>query len=212
MAGRTTVTIEPLVYNPTWTRTRLFSEASARILAVARLWAVPVPEIYDFSFGLDRVLGGGSLYGEYKLPNRLYVNVARATSPAKSRGRIWSYPCHKTDRTCSGILAHEFGHHCQAHRVVDRTLWRQIVSSTKPVTGYEPTSNEAWAESIRIFVWNPDLLRVGRPQRYEYIIRYFQPWHTLNWREVLTNAPEFIIQNAEAWIQTGKTKTRSLLS
>lgn len=56
--------------------------------------------------------------------------------------------------------------------------------------------------------WNPDMLLQARPERYAYIARYFPPLHKLSWKEVLANAPDFLIQAIENFCNQGKLKVR----
>ena len=189
--------MEPLVYDPSWTRLQLWDEAIHYVRAACRIWTLPSYILIDTPPpGAQKFSTGGTYYGHWISPNRIFVNVAKATSPARVRGRVWSYPGYKIDRTCAGILAHEFGHHIAGHTKMNANDWRKVVAETLPVSGYEPTANEAWAESMRIFILNPDLLRQGRRLRYEYITQYFGPLHNATWQEVLKNAPEFILAQA----------------
>jgi len=195
----------PLIYNPSWDRQQLWREAQSYIHAACWAWSLPEISLKETPPPGARKFGtGGTYFGYWSPPNRIFVNVARATSPVRVRGRVWSYPGYKIDRTCAGILAHEFGHHAAGSRKMDVETWRRVVDSTKPVTGYEPTLNEAFAESMRIFTLNPDLLRLARPARYAYIIQYFSPLHNSRWEEVLRNAPEFLITQAEKFCAEGQ--------
>lgn len=156
-------------------------------------------------------------------PGTVYVNVAKATRPQRVRGRIWSFPGHKTDRTAAGILSHEIGHHVSlmcvrrgvqlpcVRRMQTTNLerptymtignykpWQDLLKTTKPVTSYEPVPDEAFAETMRLFILNPDLLQLGRPMRYEFLTEHLKldPVVTNTYREVLLNAPEFILDAA----------------
>jgi len=73
------------------------------------------------------------------------------------------------------------------------------VNQEKPVSGYEPTYGEAFAEAMRVFISNPDLLRAARPQRY-YLIRHELGLHhgvEGSWQDVLKDAPLHIRQASE---------------
>ena len=196
----------PLVYNPEWDRWRLWKEAQTRLLQAAKDWKLPAPVFYSQCRpNSRRYLSGGTLYGEYMTPNRIWVNVDLATPPSKpqpfrvKRIWVWSYPGYKVDRTVSGIAAHEFGHHCWYRSAAcrNRSKWQSIVEHSKPVSGYEPTIGEAFAESMRIYIFNPDLLHKARPSRYDFIAQFFPPLHNMQWQDVLINAPDFIKRAAE---------------
>lgn len=124
--------MKPLIYDPSWDKQRLFSEACIRIHDVSTAWRIPLPRIHDTSPGKDKMPGGGTFYGLFT-PGNVYV-----------------------------------------------------------------------AESMRIYIWNPDLLRLGRPQRFAFISYHFPILHRVRWQDLLTNAPEFIIDNATAWINKGE--------
>jgi hypothetical protein len=195
--------IDPLIYKEGMTRYDLYAEAARRVAGICQIWGIPVPKLNPFPN--PRVIGmihgsGGMHYGLY-MRGEIWVNVKDATSPAKVRGRVWSYPGNKTDRTASGILFHELGHHVQANIKMDPDPWREIVDKHKAqaVSGYEPIYDESFAETMRLFSTNPDLLRRGSPLRYEYVTRYLRPWHSATMDDVLANAPDFIRTNAEKW-------------
>lgn len=201
--------IQPFVFNPAWDRKTLWDAAQAYIFQACHEWMVVPPLILNEQPPHARHTGtGGTFYGQWKPPNKIFVNVPHATAPARHKGYVWSYPGHKTDRTCAGILAHEFGHHLvtgiQCMPPIDGA-WYLISQRTAPVTSYEPTYDEARAESLRIFILNPDLLAFARPARYQYITRYLPPLHQRPWREVLSKAPDFILKSAEAFAQSGRS-------
>ncbi len=191
-----------MIYNPSWTKPEHFVVAVDFLNFACEKWNLPRPLVHAFPRnGSTHHIGtGGRFYGEWVAPDNIYVNVAAATVPPKTRGYVWSYPGHKTDRTVSGILFHELGHHCAYAKHIDSAVWKQVVSSTKPVTSYEPVPSEAFAESMRIFIGNPDLLRLARPKRYAFIREYFEPLHDLTWQEVLINAPDFIVLSATVFV------------
>lgn len=59
------------------------------------------------------------------------------------------------------------------------------------VSSYEPSVWEAVAESMRLFILNPDLLGVIAPERCEHILkRRLKPLVTEHWADVLRNAPK----------------------
>jgi hypothetical protein len=140
----------------------------------------------------------------YYYDGHLFVNVPRTAAPVnRPCARSWSYPCWKTDRTAVGVVAHEIGHHIEV-KLAERGLlsayehgpaWRELIYKVKKqVSGYEPVASEAWAESIRLFILNPELLKLGIPQRYEFITKTvgLKPSESRPWREVLGNHPDYV--------------------
>lgn len=120
---------------------------------------------------------------------KVYLNAANTRNPVmKPGGMQWSYPGYKVDKTPLGVLAHEIGHH------IDHT--KQFDTDSFPykgekVTGYEPTVHEAIAESLRLFMFNPDLLHTIAPKRYQYFIdNGLKPTVKQSWKDVLHGAPQ----------------------
>ena len=57
------------------------------------------------------------------------------------------------------------------------------------------------AEAARLFITNPDLLKRGRPMRYEIFREHYTPVVGHRWKTVLKNAHPKIITAAERWMQ-----------
>lgn len=204
--------MRPLIYHPDWGKEKLWEESKCYIHNAIQHWNIPTPMIIPQAPPNGRRFStGGTLYGEWVRPSTIYVNVPLSSMPPSTRGRKWSYPGHKSDRTCCGILAHEFAHHIAGHRKMDALEWRKVILRSKPVTSYEPTPNEAWAETMRIFILNPQLLELARPSRYFFILRYFSPIHSYGWKHILANAPDFIIKSAEKFINEGGRPCNKLI-
>jgi hypothetical protein len=106
-------------------------------------------------------------------------------------GRQWSFPGYCVDRTPFGVLAHELGHHVDcAHGAAGGTLshiWRPI--DPVPLTSYCLNDNEWFAELFRLFVTNPDLLRVVRPRIWSLFDHSWISVETRDWQTVLASAP-----------------------
>lgn len=105
-------------------------------------------------------------------------------------GRAWSYPGHTIDRTPFGVVQHELGHHvdeAEGNRP-GAGLWRLIENGEKPISGYAPNPNEWFAEMFRLYVTNPDLLRLLRPKTYVALACRFRPVETRSWDVVLAGA------------------------
>lgn len=159
----------------------------------------------------------GSLIGNVDgTKGTIHVNVKSSALPTRVKSRRWSYPGYKVDRTAAGIAAHETGHHV-SKKLAEEFLkcehpmaeignylpWREIVNNTKPVSGYEPTPDEAFAETMRVFILNPNLLRLGRPKRFKFLIDdlKLKPFVKLSWNQVLSNAPSHILDAADKFAE-----------
>jgi hypothetical protein len=157
----------------------------------------------------NRTVGAGTgLYYD----GHVFVNLPRCALPVhKPAVRSWSWPGWKTDRTPVGVVAHETGHHVEwalrrAGRPQYGTAWRTLLADTKrqTVSGYEPVPSEAWAETLRLFILNPDLLRRALEARYAFVtglgLRPVPRLLRKGWRAVLANPAYY--PAGERW--TGK--------
>ena len=150
-----------------------------------------------------RTVGSGTgLYYD----GHVFVNVPRTAVPVqKPAMRSWSWPGWKTDRTCVGVCAHETGHFLVHALTLNMQHWRTALEMhpKKPISGYAPTAEEQFAETARLFITNPDLLRRAVPWRYAWLTEVAElvPVQRLlrkGWRKVLGN-PAYDAA-AERWI------------
>lgn len=147
----------------------------------------------------------------------VFVNLDRAAHPVQvPRYQTWSWPGWKTDRTPVGVVAHETGHYVE-HILQQKGIltqehgkkWRDLVATfIKPATSYEPVASEAWAETMRLFILNPDLLRRAIDVRYNFIIdeAKLKPSEDRDYKDVLENVLYF--KPAERWIAAKYQKPR----
>lgn len=138
-----------------------------------------------------------AFFGEYSPRRGVIVHVARTRLPTRTPGYAWSFPGYKADLTAFGVVAHECGHH------LEHVLGYCPVMPGKRVTSYEPNAAEALAESVKLFITNPDLLRVGRPRRWAALLAagLVPPPEMSGWETVLRSrgAHERIIAAAANW-------------
>lgn len=107
----------------------------------------------------------------YYRPGEIHICVGK-TAAIGYAGMSWSFPGHSVDRTPYGVIAHELGHHVDMERSTRKDRYRGDFSITmrqrsgheQPLTSYCPDDGEWFAEMFRLFVTNPDLLRVLRPK------------------------------------------------
>lgn len=119
---------------------------------------------------------------------------------------FWQAPGSYMDFTPLGVFCHEVGHH------VDYVLhpkaysmqngFEEIVDNEEEISTVEANVPESFAEAIRLFVTNPDLLRQGRPERYEYLTKGMglKPLHSHGWKRVLRSAGKRVNAAAAKWI------------
>lgn len=137
---------------------------------------------------------------------RIKINLNKCPMPVAIRPiRRWSFTGYKADRTPTGVLCHEFGHHYFFKETNSKkacVAMLKIIKQESPITSYEPNYGESFAEMFRLFMLNPNLLELGRPKRYEYITKELKllPIHNQKWEDVLKYAHPRIIEVAKKWI------------
>lgn len=135
----------------------------------------------------------------------IHVDVAATALPVKIPVCCMrSYPGSKVDRTAMGVVAHETGHHVQylltAARKFNRYDWHDICKSTKKeVSSYHPNDHERFAETMRVFILNPDLLLHAMPERYKFLRDDLGlvPSEPRRWEVIL---PKSYHKDARSWI------------
>lgn len=137
-------------------------------------------------------------YGEYD-PNvgsvRIFLKTCAVPS---SSGYAWSWPGYKADLTPIGVIAHEVGHHWhytrkEGVRDVMRDFRRAVGDSA--LTSYGATSiGESIAESFKVLITNPTLLKLMRPSHYAWftIARSLKPVVTVDWSTILAGSERHI--------------------
>ncbi len=120
---------------------------------------------------------------------KIVINMKKLRRCTKSPGFCWSYTGYKADITPSGVLLHEYAHFLDD---LCGNLSAGFKRKTKGerVSSYEPTDEEAFAESFRVFVLNPDLLKNICPKRYGILIKSFKPVINDPWEKVLEHSHE----------------------
>lgn len=130
------------------------------------------------------------------------------------RASRWSYPGYVIDRTPYGVLQHELGHHVDVLRGKNKGKYYSEFSTNlrrrskdKPLTGYCPNDAEWFAEMFRLFVTNPDLLRILKRNTYHEIIAAgFKPYFRDEWCMRLKGAPSRIAWQAEKKVEAIRAK------
>ena len=143
----------------------------------------------------------------YYTNNTCFVNLKKAARAVMRPGcSSWSFPCYKIDREPCGVVAHETGHH--VNKVLGDpagdSLWASTVRHSKAITSYEPNLDESMAETLRLYILNPDLLYHGSRKRFNFLFHQMKlkPSENRSFQEVLDH-PTYIAQ-AERWIAKEK--------
>ena len=111
--------------------------------------------------------------GMFVSPNVIYVNLDKCAIPGSGTRMRFSFPGYKVDATPFGVLCHEFGHYISwLKNGIGRSYeWELIVNNSRRISGYEPNSEESFAESFRLFLTNSDMLKRGSGARYEFMLK-----------------------------------------
>lgn len=134
----------------------------------------------------------------YPKSKKIVVYLPSCAGIARTK-RQWSWMGYKVNRTPQGVVAHEFGHY-----VDDILGWPSHKLSKefrlKKVSGYEPNKEESFAESMKLFITNPDFLKRAFPLRYDFLTKKLglKPLDIGSYDQVLElyNAPERFIKAA----------------
>ena len=124
----------------------------------------------------------------YYRDSMIFIDIPACARIGHS-GRAWSFPGYVTDRTPFGVLCHELGHHVDsAHGSRPGRISHELRSETKEdaITGYAPNTNEWFAEIFRLFVTNPDLLRLIRPRMHAKLASRYHSIEGRRWDEIVT--------------------------
>lgn len=176
-------------------KARLLLRGLGTVIKVSEMNSIPAP-----LFRLNTKMRAAGLYSA--IPTEGYwliqINTKLCRVPIASSAS-YTWPRYTVDMTPYGVLCHEFGHHW--HRThpeykrithVFRSIRRADIEPA--VTDYAKTNtHEDIAESVRVFVLNPDLLRVLNPFRWAALKKFgLKPLETRPWAEILEEegAPE----------------------
>lgn len=146
---------------------------------------------------------------------RNHIHVAVPLCSHKNANYSW--PGFISDRTPYGVIQHELGHHvdqCKSAQDIYRnnsgSFYSDMIrlqSGEKPITSYSPNNMEWFAEMVRLFITNPDLLKQIRPRTYKALTETgLEPVVTAHSGDVLLKwqAPPRVFERADNWINNKK--------
>lgn len=120
----------------------------------------------------------------------------------------WTWPGSTIDREPFGVICHELAHACDVHRgqvkhITTGKYWSEyskaIQETTREpkLTNYCPNHAEWFAEIFRVFITNPNLLKLLRPKTYNLLIDDgWKPVVKRDWKEAMgTNVPDRVIKS-----------------
>ena len=83
--------------------------------------------------------------------------------------------------------------------------WTQDIKGEKCITQYDKknTVNEQIAEAVKLFLTNPNLLKIGRLKRYNFLINKMNliPLHDVDWQIILQYAHPKYVSATQNWIK-----------
>jgi len=176
-----------------------------------RLNDLPLPAIRRYEDGRRWSFNACAYYRAHWIT----ICLPRCAAPGYG-GRAWSWPGYISDRTPYGVVAHECGHHADLLRGVQKDkYWSEFSTSLRGASGearltsYCPNNAEWFAEMFRLFLTNPDLLRLIRPRTHrELLAAGFKPAHERDWKSAMLNclpeAPERTLKMAERRIEEAR--------
>lgn len=192
--------LKPIIANPaTFNREEKWAESVAYLTEWLTASSLEVPKFVNHHCGGN--------YGYYR-SNRVTVHVDRTRLPVAKPGYSWSFTGYKADLTVPGVTAHEIGHHVQESfgwKYVNGLIAEARLREEANVSSYEPNPAELLAESVKVFLTNPELLRAGRPCRWFFLTTTLglTPPHAEPWESVLQFADPRHIIAAKTWIRKG---------
>lgn len=130
----------------------------------------------------------------YYRTNHIYVGVPLCAHQNPN----YSWAGYISDRTPFGVIQHELGHYVDELRSGKANIYTYGVrngnfsdlirseSKEPAITSYCTDTMEWFAEIFRLFVTNPDLLRLIRPKAYHALVgKGFKPSTDQSYTEVL---------------------------
>lgn len=144
------------------------------------------------------------------------VDLSKCAKPSQ----LYSYPNLHSNRTPQGVITHEFGHYlADVLGISGRTLlkYRKEINE-KPISSYAPNSSEWFAEIIKLYLTNPDLLKLGRPKTYNWLYEdlKLKPINRGSYLEVLkefdNNISERLINKAKKFANIKVVEDKDLIN
>lgn len=199
-----------------YSKDELFELALEQITAFAELNKIVLPyvNLAEASRLIDDISYGCCRYIAFN--NTIEICLPRCANTGNG-GRLMSSPGSKIDRTPFGVISHEMGHCVHAKVVGERFSYddlkpmrRLFVSPRERISGYEPNYREGFAESMRLFINNPDLLKSACPERYSFIADKvgLKPIYDIYWETMLAERgthPKIIVAVTN-WVAKQKNK------
>ena len=145
------------------TKQELFNEGVRYVIEFCKVNNIKMPKIV----AKDNKSYFPAPCGFYNSRNKtIYVCIEKCSYEVNNPGYRWSHRHYFADREPCGVVCHEFGHYL--HHIL--TNCKLVLPRERKITSYEPNNNERFAETIKLFMLNPDLLKQYDPRRYDVIV------------------------------------------
>lgn len=186
-----------------YTKERLFSLAKEHVGEFCALNNLKFPKI--------KINNAVTNYGYYRYNDNdgyIVMNYWKCKMPVfnPTNGRLQSFPGNKTDRTIAGVLCHEVGHYIDftTRNTINLSLqFRSLYGVENTITSYDLMDIERVAESLRLFILNPMLLKAGRPKTFDILSQHLKPLHNWPWKLLFSHVKnkQQYFDWCEKWIQ-----------
>lgn len=102
---------------------------------------------------------------------------------------MYSFPGFTSNATAQGVVVHEYGHYLTSGKFKP---FKESLKSVKKrinepcITSYCSNTKEWFAEQLKLFITNPELLKLIRPNTYKEFCKYWKPLDKGTYMEVLS--------------------------
>ncbi len=141
-------------------------------------------------------------YDKYK--ETIHINLEKCKKPELNFSQNYNFPGWRFDSTILGVLGKQCGYHLDNilnEPSVGKT-WCSIIESS--IFKKEESYLNDFSECVRLLITNPELLKRGRPQKWNYFVKYLniRPVFELSWEYVLQNSANESKDSIKRWFLT----------
>ena len=137
--------------------------------------------------------------------NKIYINLSKCSRA----NPMYSFPGFTSNATAQGVVVHEYGHYINdkiLSKLEHSLLYYKNKINEKCVTSYCPDVDEYFAEQLKVFIINPDLLKVFWPNTYNFLSSILQPLNRGSYLHVLHEFVDEIPEKIYKRIEKLKSK------
>ena len=142
------------------TKEQLYQEGLNYISLFCKVNNIKMPKIICYN---DNGYYCCGCYDDNKKIIKIYLKSC--ANEINNPGYSWSHRHYFVDREPCGVICHEFGHYL--HDILTNS--KLVLPKENKITSYEPDFYERFAETIKLFILNPSLLKEYDQQRYKVL-------------------------------------------